>query len=116
MSFQKIVVIIAIVILILLLTWIGYAMYKNQHSGKWPPVNSACPDYWDAGESNKCTNTKHLGNCKTGNDNVMDFSSPVFQGADGRCAKYRWAKSCGVSWSGLTDDPNICYENSNDDN
>tara|TARA_B100001093_G_C26782075_1_gene995071 strand:- start:896 stop:1240 length:345 start_codon:yes stop_codon:yes gene_type:complete len=108
MNFQKVVVIIAIVVLIILLSWIGYAMYKNQHSGTFPPVVAQCPDYWDVSGNNLCINTRSLGTCAIDGDKSMNFDQDQFKGAEGSCQKYRWARGCGVSWSGITNDPNIC--------
>jgi hypothetical protein len=101
MQFQQIVVMIAAIILIGLLTWIGYGIYQSEHSAKFPPVSSDCPDYWTANK-NGCVNIKHLGSCNTGKDNTMSFNSPPFIGKDAICAKSRWARRCGVTWNGVT--------------
>ena len=85
MKFQNIVVMVAVVILIALLTWIGYGMYQHQSNAEFPPVSSECPDYWEA-KDGKCVNVKHLGNYNTGpNDSTVDFNSPQFQGDDAIC-------------------------------
>ena len=101
MNFQQIVVMLAAIILIVLLTWIGYAMYESEHSAKFPPVSSDCPDYWQS-DKKQCVNIKHLGNCNTGKNNKMNFNRPPFIGHNGICAKSRWAKRCGVTWNGIT--------------
>ena len=106
MKFQKIVVIIAIIILVASLTFIGYALYNSQHNEQFPPVKSACPDYWKS-EEGKCVNSRSdlgLATCQK----TMDFNGPHFQGHQGDCNKSIWAKSCNVSWSGITNNSNIC--------
>jgi hypothetical protein len=57
LNFQRIVIIIAIIMLIGSLIVIGYALYKQTGAIKWPPEMPKCPDYWkyDA-TSKKCTN------------------------------------------------------------
>lgn len=47
-SFYVIVLSIAIVILILLLTFVGILMKKAKGADIFPPVTNMCPDYWDA--------------------------------------------------------------------
>ena len=32
----------------------------------------------------------------------MDFNTPYFRGSDGTCNKYKWAKSCDLTWDGIT--------------
>jgi len=116
MSFQKIVITIAIILLILTLVFIGYALSKSKAEAVWPPMIGDCPDYWIdlSGNGAKCVNTHSLGTCNiptAGEDNSMDFSAPVFSGANSSCAKYTWAKNCGVTWDGLTSGvPNPCSQ------
>ena len=107
-SFQKIVLIIAVVILIISLAIIAYAL-RYKKTGSWPPVVGECPDYWvdrDAsGNGGKCINIQDLGTCKakTGDPHlVMDFNNQLFKGPNGMCAKYKWAQKCNVSWDGIT--------------
>jgi len=107
MTFQKIVVIIAIICLIAALIFVGYAMYQKQYDVKFPPVSSQCPDYWTA-KDKKCFNTKHLGSCATGKDASVDFNTKFFQGHNGACRKANWAKRCGVSWDGISNNTHAC--------
>jgi hypothetical protein len=101
MNFQQIVVMVAAIILIGLLTWIGYGMYESEHNAKFPPISSDCPDYWVTNK-NGCVNIKHLGSCNNGQNNTMDFNKPPFVGKNGICAKSDWARRCGVTWNGVT--------------
>ena len=107
MSFQKIVVGIAIVLLIIILIIIGYTMAKAKQDEDWPPVVGECPDYWIdlEGDGAACTNKMSLGKCNlpvSGEDNSMNFSRPPFTGDNGTCAKFTWANGCNVTWDGIT--------------
>ena len=107
-GFQKIVLITAIVILIITLVVIGIALSKGLSNEEWPPLLSACPDYWKidgSGNMTTCTNIKDLGTCppKSGEEHlIMNFSSDLFTGDNGTCNKYNWAKKCDVTWDGIT--------------
>lgn len=103
MNFNITVVIIAIIILIALLTYVGYAIHQNNVNIIYPPVTSGCPDYWTSISNNICENTNNLGTCGT-----KDFSNPIYQGDSGNCEKSKWAKNCSTVWDGITNNPNIC--------
>ena len=100
-SFQKIVLISAIVILIIALIIIGISLtYSKKYV--WPPNVSVCPDWWvldGSGNNQKCLNVKDLGVCNT---KEMNFNSSLFTGSSGTCNKYTWANKCKVSWDGIT--------------
>ena len=102
-SFNTLVIVIATICLIGTLTFIGYSLYHVQHNTKFPPVEGQCPDHWVA-KSGKCINKQGLGNCT----DAPDFDAKFYKGPDGKCHKSKWAKNCGVSWTGITNDPNIC--------
>ena len=41
----------------------------------------------------------------------MDFTTPQWNGSGtGNCTKFKWAKSCNLSWDGITNNANICGE------
>lgn len=112
-TFQKIVLTIAIVLLIITLIIINMTLTASKSSANWPPMVTECPDYWTdlSGDKALCFNSKDLGKCNhpsfDSNNNpnhssAVDFSKPAFSGADAQCAKQRWAKSCGVAWDGIT--------------
>jgi hypothetical protein len=106
-GFQKIVLFAAIIMLIISLVFIGIALtYATDQ--EWPPMTPECPDYWiiDAsGNKANCINVKDLGTCppQSGQKHLsMNFSGPAFSGSNETCAKYTWAKKCGLSWDGIT--------------
>ena len=57
MNFQKIVITIAVILLILSLAFIGTAINSEKKNIVYPPVIAECPDYWKHDiENNKCIN------------------------------------------------------------
>lgn len=108
MNFQGTILMTAIIILILLLIFIGIAMKDTKDTVDWPPIVGECPDYWVdlSGNGSACFNSHSLGKCNLpGNaneKNVMNFDTDPFNGANGLCSKYKWAKTCGITWDGIT--------------
>jgi hypothetical protein len=106
-GFQKIVLLIAIILLIVALLFIGTALSSSTDT-QWPPMIPQCPDYWSidgSGNNTTCINVKDLGTCPPQNGQnhlVMNFNTPVFTGSNGLCAKYSWATNCGLTWDGIT--------------
>ena len=106
--FQKTVFIASIIILFITIILIAYALYKSATTAIWPPITNACPDYWasdGSGDNLTCTNVKDLGVCQPQDNDehlIMNFNKAPFVGANGNCAKYKWANNCKVSWDGLT--------------
>jgi hypothetical protein len=54
LNFQRIVIIIAIIMLILTLVFIGYALYRQSSDVAWPPKIPKCPDYWTVNADGSC--------------------------------------------------------------
>ena len=105
-GFQKTVLFVAIVILIISLILIGFVLSAGKDND-WPPMVPNCPDYWitDGSSNTKCINVKDLGTCPAPSGSkhlTMDFSVAPYVGSNSACAKYTWAKKCGVSWDGIT--------------
>lgn len=98
MTFQKIVLVIATVILIIFLVILSVILGMSKNKLQFPPELGVCPDYFkiikhDGKE--KCKNHKGLGNDMAG----CDMKS--FQGYTIK-QKKDWAKGCGVTWDGIT--------------
>lgn len=107
MNFQKIIITIAIIVLLIMLVFIGMALSKGTYGETWPPVVGDCPDYWVdmSGNGEACFNSKSLGRCnipREGEQGTMNFNQSPFTGTDGTCSKYKWATSCQVTWDGIT--------------
>lgn len=104
LNFQKIVLVVAIIVFIVALVFIGIGLKKTNTEKSWPPIVSSCPDYWeDTGKG--CHNKLGLGKCNlpTYTDkNLMDFNVTPYNTGDGACAKAKWAKDCGVAWDGIS--------------
>lgn len=110
MSFQKIVLIIATILLIVVLVMFGFALHNNKEEEKYPPVEGQCPDYWKVKRGTdgipSCVNTKGLGNPNCQKE--MNFMKVPFLGSHGRCNKKKWATICKVTWDGVTNATGIC--------
>lgn len=106
-SFQKIVLFAAVIILIITLVFIGVTLSFSKDP-QWPPITSECPDYWlvdGSGNNTSCINVKDLGRCPAASGDKhlkMNFNTAGYTGSNSMCAKYTWAKRCGVSWDGIT--------------
>jgi hypothetical protein len=65
LNFQRIVIIIAIVMLIGAMIFIGYALYnQSSASGAWPPEVPKCPDFWTVNSDGTCTKPHPPVNCE----------------------------------------------------
>lgn len=112
-NFQSITMMVAIVILVLCLIFIGISLNNSKYNTQYPPVISDCPDYWldmSSGTGSNCINKQNLGdsNC----EKTMDFSGAFWTGDDGLCRKSQWAKKCNLSWDGVTNNLNACVTTS----
>ena len=110
MSFQKIILWISLILLILVLLMFGFALYNKKDEDQFPPVQAECPDYWKVQRGGDgvpmCLNVKGLGsdNCQK----EMDFSKFPYIGSKGACMKQKWARKCGVTWDGITNASGLC--------
>jgi hypothetical protein len=48
----------------------------------------------------------NLGNRKC--PTTMDFTTARWNGSNSTCAKYKWAKTCNLTWDGITDKVSLC--------
>lgn len=96
-TFQKSVLIIALVVLIALLISVGILLNKHSKNTSWPPIQNTCPDYWTEGANGVCT----AGGLNTGIDSGSVVNSTADAG-DTRCEKRRWAIDKGIMWSGVS--------------
>jgi len=128
--FYTIVLTIAVVLLILILTYIGISMAnKNNAQSVYPPVVQNCPDYWDL-SGNRCvipaSNLKNTGDIYSStvpNQNILSSNStPGYNpkssslqssidfknagwtnsGALAVCAQKNWAIDHEIVWDGVT--------------
>ena len=111
-SFNTIVIIVAVVILVISLIAIGIMIYLNQFKKAFPPVVADCPDYWldkSNGNASKCVNVKKIGKKRC--PKIMNFSRAGFQGKKGLCRKYKWARRCDITWDGISQLEDPCSKN-----
>ena len=108
MSFQKTVLIVAFVVLIIFLAIIGLSIRSAVQNGEFPPEVGQCPDYWKTSHNVNglsCSNVKNLpsGHEVTGCD-TMDLSDAKYHGMGDKAmrAKCQLANSCHVTWDGIT--------------
>ena len=107
MVFQKLVLTIATILLIVILVIIGISLSNSKVDDNWPPIIGECPDYWVdmSGNGEACFNAHSLGRCNipsSGEQAAMNFDQAPFNTENGSCAKYTWAKNCGISWDAVT--------------
>ena len=130
--FYFIVIAVAVILLIIMLTYIGTRMVSNQKTGNtssvFPPVKNNCPDLWKSnmiGNTVTCkipastgsnvgdlyTNDKgdevnfNIGTVLgTGPDKAVAFSidNANTMGMSGDCAKKKWANTHGILWDGIS--------------
>ena len=123
-TFQKTVIMVATVLLILSLLVIGIALYRHRQHEVFPPVIANCPDYWDdvtPDNNSSGTVCKNMGinpspsrsrnsgslSCP-GKGGVQTFHSSMWRGKSGICRKAEWAEQCGVYWDGVTNTNEDC--------
>lgn len=127
-TFYIVVLSVAIVFLILILTFFGIMM-TGSNSVAYPPVATACPDNWVATDGSSCTipsgpGSKNVGNIYT-DANMTTFNNTFSAGTPGKtgqiinfsdvgwtsgnyagltpvCAQNKWATQFGVSWDGVS--------------
>ena len=122
MTFQRIVIIVATVLLIICLIFIGATLYNNTYNAEYPPVTGTCPDYWVDVGGDSGGGHKGLTHCVAPGLKRADGSylTPEIDGygnksckskwvspkepldEDARCEYKKWATSCNLTWDGVT--------------
>lgn len=113
-SFQKTILGISCIVLILSLVIVGYTLSKSLHKDAFPPIISSCPDYWDVsnnvGSSDYTCVNKGIN--KGNADATVELAS--FLPSEGNneqeilCNKYEWANKNNVVWDGVTNNSKPC--------
>jgi len=126
--FYIIVLTIAVVLLILILTYVGLLMKSTTSSQtSFPPTVNSCPDYWTSGiDLSSCaipaTGSKNIGSIygtngrlvlttapsdtpgyKSNNNDIV-FSSELWSvgGSNTICKQKTWANKYGIQWDGIS--------------
>ena len=109
-NFQKIILFFTITLLILVLTFVAFAISQEKINKTFPPVTYECPDYWNYDVSNnKCINVNNLGKPRDDGSIISDIDLKNFNSS---CEKYAFSKDYNLSWEGISNNNdliNICY-------
>jgi len=117
-SFNKTVLMVACILLILGLVLIGLFVSKNIEKSAFPPIVGDCPDYWNVGYTTGGATTCSHNSINVGRSsettcrtyppaNTTTIGTSV---NDIICAKHRWAKGCNIHWDGITNNSQACLE------
>lgn len=122
-NFYTVIITIAIIALIVTLTYIGIILKYGENQAVYPPTSMTCPDYWDINQDGSCMIPKDgeknvgslyegglLNNAVIGNTPGIDQDSSIinFTHADWKasgtevCSKREWASKHGVVWDGVS--------------
>lgn len=128
--FYTIVLSIAVLLLILILTYVGLLMKSPTSStDSFPPTINTCPDYWSVGtDLSSCaipsydsknhgtiydttsfsllstfTSNSRTPGINTSNNDIV-FSDPEWTngGSSAICSKKKWANQWGILWDGIS--------------
>jgi hypothetical protein len=116
-TFQKRVLAIATVVLIIILILVAIFHNNAIKSQEFPPIETECPDYWDM-SGNYCTPPgNNVNDCnplatdcsintinKTFWEEQAGSKNPDFI----KCAKHKWARKNDVQWDGISNNFEIC--------
>jgi len=117
----------AIVLLIIILTYVGLKIGSEKGSNvAFPPSMSDCPDYWQMDLCGNCivpsNGSKNSGNLydsktkaltlnssntvgfgKVGSNNIINFNESGWAGSNSAiCTKRLWTSNNGIFWDGVT--------------
>ena len=126
-NFYTLVLTIAIVVLILVLSFFGWIMSKQKQTDNSPKLQTTCPDHWTIVDINGKTYCQQpsVGNVNRGDDNAskmpdnttvvpgydsngFDFTNASWSsGGNAVCSKKKWADSHGIHWDTITN-ANYC--------
>lgn len=114
-EFNKIVLIVATIVLILMLILLYIFLSKTLFEDSYPPIISDCPDYWDIslnadGEKicidNLKINSGSKIDCKS--SSISMFKNNGTNKNEVMCEKNKWAKDCNITWDGITNNTTPC--------
>lgn len=113
-SFQTITIIVAIVILIITLAFIGVLMYNSKADNIYPPVEPGCPAYWQQQTKDGLVSCMPpAGPPIPGYSQEEACLQPVYPNNSSKmaqCANKNLATTCGWSWAGVTNAGDPCSE------
>ena len=112
-TFYIIVLSIAVVLLILILTFVGIMMKTQDSSTVFPPTVNTCPDFWTVsdGSCNIITIGKNALASNPTDPNVapypksgkIDPNDPLWsKNGSAICNQKKWANNASISWDGVS--------------
>jgi hypothetical protein len=118
-SFKTTVILIALIILILFLIWIGTTIQSSAKNAVYPPVQNPCPDHWTSDASGNCfiptdqTNTGNITNFADTNPKtygydpshlLINFADDNWNagGISAQCNQRAWAIGNQIQWDTIT--------------
>jgi hypothetical protein len=115
-NFYTIVLVVAILILIIVLTYVGILMSYGEGTQSYPGTSTTCPDYWKISEDGTCMIPKDNTERNTGviyKDGLLELDSTNTQGLDSDkktidfsgqsvCNKQDWANQNSIIWDGVS--------------
>jgi hypothetical protein len=119
-NFYTMVTVIAILLLISALAFVGWTMSKQKKIDDYPKLRTTCPDFWAIDKDGKCVRPGP-GGLNRGNESDDYFvgaygvEGNIFNPADAGwasagnavCGKQKWSNSQGVAWDTVTN-ANFC--------
>jgi len=115
-NYNKTVLVVASVLLILGLVIIGFFITSTQKNSTYPPVIGDCPDYWDVGydiNKKKICTLRSINSGLASPADCRSYPVALFNAAgtsdnDIICEKNKWAKRCNIHWDGITNNSQAC--------
>jgi len=112
MGFQKVVLIIALVIFSFSLLFIAAMISKNNSKKKWPPETATCPPFFEVRENSGQIQCKQINEERYTENKCKMFPSGITESLTDKSnsEKCTWANSCGIVWDGITQKNGSCDE------
>jgi len=113
MNTKQLVVLVASIALILCVIFLIISTRRAMYNKPWPPVVNECPDKW-VKEGNLCKDVHEINTtcpseaASNNSPTSVNFTTAVYTGHNGKCAKRNYANDCGATWQGITDVPMEC--------
>lgn len=102
MEYYAILIVVALIVLIGALVFIGVKMTSTTSIAPYPPVAYSCPDYWMSDNTGRCiAGTKNTGSFKQGY--TFNPDEIQFTGLTPVCSKQKWALKNNLVWTGVTE-------------
>jgi len=100
-SYRLTLTVIAVLVLIGILTFLGLQMRTASSQAPFPPTAHTCPDFWTTNVDGTCTaGSKNTGKFSSGY--TFDPSASLVNGLSFACSMKDWSGKTGVVWDGYS--------------